>query len=261
MEQNSTDKTTLLQEATTLFLRAQECEDGTAVAEMEAWKSQSPQHRETMESVQSLWFAVDDLDDIPDVSIDDVRAAEQPSGLWARFSQYLTSPSVWPAMAAMVLAVGATLWLQLASQSPLPADPLDNRFSTRAAEHQLIRLPDGSELTMGAKSRVNTEYTDTLRRINLDGGEVLFSVAKDPKRPFVVTVNGVEVQAIGTVFNIWNDGANLEVSVLEGKVKVTAENSPLNGASADSAQQTRAGATVYLTQGQSIDHSPTGLGS
>ncbi len=51
-------------------------------------------------------------------------------------------------------------------------------------------------------------------------GEALFTVAKNPKRPFVVRAAGVNVRAVGTAFNVKLAGPGVEVLVTEGAVRV-----------------------------------------
>src|SRR5690606_28492859 len=50
--------------------------------------------------------------------------------------------------------------------------------------------------------------------------EALFDVAKDPSRPFIVSVNGAEVRAVGTAFNIRLRADVVELTVTEGVAAV-----------------------------------------
>lgn len=53
-------------------------------------------------------------------------------------------------------------------------------------------------------------------------GEAYFEVAKDKEKPFIVKANGINVQALGTSFNIraHKDDKSVAVSLISGKVKV-----------------------------------------
>jgi transmembrane sensor len=81
-------------------------------------------------------------------------------------------------------------------------------------------LDDGSvvELNRGAEIEVN--YGSAERRVVLRRGEALFTVAKNPARPFIVRARGVDVRAVGTAFNVRLDAASVEVLVTEGQVRV-----------------------------------------
>src|SRR5262249_40429890 len=54
-------------------------------------------------------------------------------------------------------------------------------------------------------------------------GEAYFEVEHNPRSPFHVAVNGMDVQVLGTRFNInaYGDEPNTTTTLLEGKVKVT----------------------------------------
>jgi len=65
-------------------------------------------------------------------------------------------------------------------------------------EIRQVPLADGSRLTLDERSRVSVQYETATRRVRLEFGEVLFEVAKDPKRPFVVQAGNIRVRAVGT---------------------------------------------------------------
>jgi transmembrane sensor len=65
------------------------------------------------------------------------------------------------------------------------------------------------------------KYDKYARHVELENGEALFDVLKNPRRPFVVTAGGREVTALGTSFEVRRDGADVMVTLIEGKVTVT----------------------------------------
>jgi transmembrane sensor len=81
-------------------------------------------------------------------------------------------------------------------------------------------LEDGSHIELNRGTRIKTKFSKEKRLVLLEGGEANFIVAKDPNRPFVVSVGGIEVKAVGTVFNIKYVGKKVDVIVSEGKVQV-----------------------------------------
>jgi transmembrane sensor len=64
------------------------------------------------------------------------------------------------------------------------------------------------------------------RSVDVESGEALFEVAKDPGRPFVVRAAGSEVEALGTVFSVRLEpgrarvGRTMFVTLVEGQVTV-----------------------------------------
>jgi transmembrane sensor len=81
-------------------------------------------------------------------------------------------------------------------------------------------LPDGSTITLNRGAKVSVHYTASERCVWLTRGEAHFAVAKAPDRPFVVSVAGVDVRAVGTAFNVRLESAAVEVLVTEGRVKM-----------------------------------------
>ncbi|MDP9899468.1 sigma-70 family RNA polymerase sigma factor [Variovorax ginsengisoli] len=85
-------------------------------------------------------------------------------------------------------------------------------------------LPDGSEVTLDAQSRLEVDYTATRRLTRLREGAAFFSVQRDEARPFVVQALGVEVAVLGTRFGVEIDGGRgVVVQVESGRVQVDAD--------------------------------------
>ena len=56
--------------------------------------------------------------------------------------------------------------------------------------------------------------------IDQDTGEVYFEVARDKAHPFIVSVNDVEIEVLGTAFNIAAYGEKVVTTLVDGRVKV-----------------------------------------
>ena len=86
-----------------------------------------------------------------------------------------------------------------------------------------MNLPDGSTVSLSAASEVAVDLGRSARNLELRQGEALFSVAHDPARPFVVHVQGGEIRAIGTSFNVRVEDQQVTVTVVEGTVQIETE--------------------------------------
>jgi transmembrane sensor len=109
-------------------------------------------------------------------------------------------------------------------------------YVTGVGEQRTIRLSDGSLVYLNARSQLQVRYSRKLREIELADGEAIFHVAHESDRPFRVQVGVAVVEALGTRFNVSRRGTEATVSVLEGKVRVGADE--------------RAGRSLSLTAGQ-----------
>jgi transmembrane sensor len=99
-----------------------------------------------------------------------------------------------------------------------------NTVSTpRGGQYQLT-LSDGSKVWLNAASAITfpTAFTGKERKVEIKG-EAYFEVAHDASKPFQVTVNGMQVQVLGTHFNInaYDDEGEIKTTLLEGSVKVS----------------------------------------
>ena len=97
-------------------------------------------------------------------------------------------------------------------------------------------LSDGSVITLNKRSSITypSKFKGNTRAIALKG-EAFFNVAPDKKKPFIISVNDVQVTVVGTSFNIKSENGNTEVVVETGIVRVT-----------------RSGKTVELNAGEKV---------
>ena len=97
----------------------------------------------------------------------------------------------------------------------------DTRFLT-TDNTQSVTLPDGSTVVLNKHSELSyaSSFGEKNRAVTLKG-EAFFDVAKDPQKPFVITVNQAEVEVLGTSFNVqgYDDRKEIEVTVQTGLVK------------------------------------------
>ncbi len=116
--------------------------------------------------------------------------------------------------AAASIAVALGLWWRAT-----PAAPSVPMAITKNEPERRI-LEDGSAVELNSGAVVTTTFSDTVRRATLVRGEALFTVTKNPARPFIVSAGGVDVRAVGTAFSVRLDSAAVEVLVTEGRVSV-----------------------------------------
>lgn len=86
-----------------------------------------------------------------------------------------------------------------------------------------IQLADGTVVWMNAASRLiyPSAFTGPKREIQLEG-EAYFDVAQDASHPFVVTADGMNVEVLGTEFNINTYSEIVYTTLAQGKVKTSA---------------------------------------
>ncbi len=103
---------------------------------------------------------------------------------------------------------------------------LYNTITTPRGGQFEVTLADGSKVKLNASSslRFPTTFTGNERKVELTG-EAYFEVASNSAMPFKVDVKGVQVEVLGTHFNVsaYDDEAAIKTTLAEGKVKVSGE--------------------------------------
>lgn len=97
-------------------------------------------------------------------------------------------------------------------------------FVVDSGQKASMTLPDGTKVWLNSASKLSyyPSYNRDDRRVYLTG-EAYFEVAKNPDKKFVVACQGVEVEALGTTFNVkgYDDDATVSTSLIEGSVRVS----------------------------------------
>jgi transmembrane sensor len=88
-------------------------------------------------------------------------------------------------------------------------------------------LDDGTLVELNHGARLTVAFAPAERLVRLERGEALFTVAKNPERPFVVEAAGVTVRALGTTFHVRLGAAAVDVLVTEGRVQLDRPAAPL----------------------------------
>jgi ferric-dicitrate binding protein FerR (iron transport regulator) len=85
----------------------------------------------------------------------------------------------------------------------------------------VLQLSDGTRIWLNAESKLSypSAFSGEVREVELEG-EAFLEVAENPDRPFVVRTGDLEIEVLGTSFNIMSypDEYSIETTLDEGKV-------------------------------------------
>jgi len=90
---------------------------------------------------------------------------------------------------------------------------------TSTGERRTRVLQDGTQLTLNTATAVDIRYDAGQRLILLRAGEIMLTTGKDP-RPLTVRSQHGDMRALGTRFNVRQEGDFTELDVLEHAVAV-----------------------------------------
>ena len=129
----------------------------------------------------------------------------------------------------------------------------DDAVVTGVGQQQVRLLRDGTRVVLNTDTRIEVNYDERARRVRLIRGEAWFDVSKRPTWPFIVSVDGQEIRALGTSFIVRHDDTQgLSVTLVEGRISVApvARN---DGASTQAAQILAPGQRLLIAR----NHAPT----
>lgn len=168
--------------------------------EFRAWLGTADEHRHAFERCTEVWQEVPRLT-LANAFGTDTRYSH---GTWR-----------WAAVVlAGVWVAGTYFW------------PAGDSYATDIGEYRQVVLADGSRLRLNTATTLRVTLDKTRREVEVQSGEALFEVAKDPDRPFIVLAGGHQVRALGTVFTVRRlpSAPNaLAVTLVEGRVEVSME--------------------------------------
>lgn len=127
-------------------------------------------------------------------------------------------------------------------------NPQAQVYSASVHAIQQIDLADGTRIDLNKNTRLEVTMKTDSRHASLIEGEALFTVSKDSRRPFFITVGDTQVEVVGTVFNILRHAGEVTVTVSEGIVDVSPLPKALSVKKAPTFQKER------LTAGKQLRH-------
>jgi len=206
----------LREQAARWFVRMRRAEpDDLERGKFEAWLMSNPQHAREYNVIAETWEAFDSTprlqslakamqqkrDDFLEQKNKSARLAKQ--GLLGMFLMIASG------------IIGHALWNEWQSQPVL-----QTAYSTSSGEIKNIAMDDGTRLILNGSAKVHVTYYRNKRTVSLTQGEVIFDVAKDAKRPFVVEASTARVTVLGTRFAVNRMEHMVRVSVEHGSVRV-----------------------------------------
>jgi transmembrane sensor len=201
--------------------------------EFVAWLRASPQHVEEYLGVAAVARDLRHAADDPDFDIEALLARANVAENVVQLDRPPAPPSVrltgprhpavwWRAAAAAAAALTALAVSTVWSTRDGQRFGLPMTYRTAHGEQNVVRLPDGSVLTLNTDSQVTVRYTSAERVVDVERGQALFQVAHEAQRRFRVLAGSAEVVAVGTQFDVYRKPATAIVTVVAGSVAIYA---------------------------------------
>lgn len=153
--------------------------------------------------------------------------------------------------AAIFVGVIATYMVMLYTMKSEDASVAMQSLHVPAGQRLLFTFQDGTTVYLNARTTLTfpSRFGEKERRVMIEG-EAFFDVAKDEGRPFIVSSKGVEMEVLGTQFNVYgySEVDYLCVGLLSGSLNVYRENLKTDGTILQPNQQAMIGDGYFMVE-------------
>ena len=194
---------------------------------VETWRQGSPENEELFKEMLFGWNAIPYLQEMEQFNSFEALKKINPrlnkiNGInWISILQRVAAVLIIPLLVYAAYITSSNISLKQLTESK----PIIHKLTSRQGSVSQVTLTDGTKvwLNSGATLQFPLSFTGEKREVKLTG-EAFFEVAKNKKHPFIVNANEINIEALGTSFNVvsYNDESSLEVVLVTGVVKLSA---------------------------------------
>ncbi|WP_394193302.1 FecR family protein [Pseudoalteromonas atlantica] len=152
------------------------------------------------------------------LSKQDIQCLEQTTSRPNQSTRH-SGKSPWT-MAACLALICVCMFGYLNWPTSLNSASFQASYQTKRGEITDIELPDQSKLTLDAKASISVNFDSEKRMNKLLKGRVLFDVASDKARPFVIGTGNSKITVLGTRFSVDKKSHSTRVMVEHGRVSI-----------------------------------------
>ena len=198
--------------------------DADELKQIQDWLDLSPDNSLILEEISNIWSVTRSLPEYytPDMNynwnklVSKINSRENKEFRISPWMKYIAAASI---LLSFFLA-GLTLGDKMGTREKTIT--YSKIISPKGNKTRVI-LPDSSKvwLNSGAELWYSTEYSAQNREVWMKG-ECYFEVEKDPNHPLVVHGTKIQLQVLGTTFNVREDDSRdlSDITLLTGKVSV-----------------------------------------
>jgi transmembrane sensor len=191
--------------------------------QLDAWRKKSPDHEAAYQIAVSQLQSVSSMASQLQEQFSKPASTQQRRIRQSRTTQALMSWGALALFCAALVEAGIWYWHQPIYQA---------QYHTGIAQLQEITLPDGSQLSLNAKTDLQVTLYRQKRNVTLDTGEARFKVSHNSRRPFHVATRLGNIEVVGTIFTVSDRGRAVTLSVEQGHVRFHQQHKEQNDSAA-----------------------------
>lgn len=194
---------------------------------LEMWLDKDPANRKAFEDMKDVWEHLGVVEPVftpekqhdPRAMLTHQCEAERKTNPTAWFNRFF-KPSKKMVAACISMAILVLFCLPVFKKPRVEPIETFDTYNTATGEQKTITLSDGSILKINVSSSISVHMGQQYRRVEMNNGEVFFTVKPDSGRPFEVRTSKGLVRVLGTAFNVRDRRGLVAVAVDHGKVQV-----------------------------------------
>ena len=136
--------------------------------------------------------------------------------------------SIFKYAAVVVILIASTVWATLYF-SGSKTETSFNTLYAPAGQRARLTLQDGTQVWLNAQSTLKypSNFSKESREVEIIG-EAFFDVKEDAKRPFIVSTQYIDMQVLGTQFNVYSypETGYIQTDLVEGSLMVYGKQTP-----------------------------------
>lgn len=191
----------------------------------EEWRIESPENEALFQQSLKAWNAMQLLDEMEQFNSFEAlkkinnRISSQKSWSWWIFVQRAAAILLLP----LLVYSGYITFQHNQPKNQETEHVVMQTISSRQGMVTRFELADGTEVWLNSDSELQfpTKFTGNLREVKMKG-EAYFKVAKNENQPFRVHAKDLNIEVLGTSFDVasYDDEKQAEVILVEGKVNL-----------------------------------------
>lgn len=195
---------------------------------IDEWRAESPENETLYLDNRKAWEAImllhemEQFNSFEALNKVNTKIAQSTPAKW-----WMTIQRVAAILLLPLLVYSGYITFQNLSLKNLPEEQvMMQTVTSRQGMVTRFTLADGTKIWLNSCSELKfpTRFTGKIREVKLKG-EAFFEVTKNKKQPFRVNAKELNVEVLGTSFNVinYNDDNQSEVILVEGKVRLSSQ--------------------------------------
>ncbi|SHJ88566.1 FecR family protein [Tangfeifania diversioriginum] len=188
------------------------------------WLRQSPENKRLYDELKDIWLASGTINNSDNYELENAlqyfrNKIHTPKEVNQKRT-FIYNALKYAAIFLLVVAIPFSYFIGKKNNH------IEDTYSTvtcQLGDKSMIFLPDSSQvwLNSGSKLTFNNNFTKGKREVFLEG-EAYFSVTKDTDNPFRVKSGKIDVEVLGTEFNLkaYPDENQIATTLIKGSVKI-----------------------------------------